>query len=152
MAESVVTILTYIYGREVAERLAGREIQVEYNKEGRIRRVYIDGRLAFVLRNNDGYLLPTLYGASFINRTVTISGEIAEFIEMGRNVPAKYIVENSAKLRANGEVAVVDPRGRVVAVGRLTYSVKELTLKRGYAVKVREALKSSSEKTQEPPQ
>ncbi|MEM1837648.1 MAG: pseudouridine synthase, partial [Pyrobaculum sp.] len=63
MAESVITILSYIYGGAVAERLLGRKIDVEYNKEGRIRRVYIDGKLAFVLRNNDGYLLPTLYGA-----------------------------------------------------------------------------------------
>ncbi|MEM1889185.1 MAG: PUA domain-containing protein [Pyrobaculum sp.] len=141
MAESVITILSYIYGRAVVERLLGRKIDVEYNKEGRIRRVYIDGKLAFVLRNNDGYLLPTLYGALFIDSKITVSEDAARFVEMGRNVPVKHIKGASGKLRANGEVAVVDLKGRVIAVGRLIYSVRELTLEKGYAVKVREAKK-----------
>ncbi|RFA97444.1 pseudouridine synthase [Pyrobaculum aerophilum] len=141
MALNTVQIIAYLYGREVAERLAGRKINIKYNKEGRIRYVYVDGELAFVMRNNDGYLLPTLYGATLLDRRVVISREAAEYVKQGRNVPAKYVIEAAPHARPNGEVAVVDPEGLIVAVGRLIYSKKEITLKRGYAIKVRESLK-----------
>lgn len=141
MSAQVVALLSYLYGRGVVEKIKGRSIEVEYNKQGRIRRVYIDGKLAFVLRNNDGYLLPTLYGALFIDKKVVVSEEVAEYIRQGRNVPAKYITKTAGGLRANGEVAVESPSGEVLAVGRLVYSVNELSLGRGYAVRVRESAK-----------
>jgi len=148
VSNAVLVQLSYLYGRGVVERLRGRKIEVEYNASGRIRRVYVDGRLAFVLRNNDGYLLPTLYGATFIDRYVVVGGEAAQYVQDGRNVPAKYITATSQDLRANGEVAVRDPSGRIIAVGRMVYSVREISLGRGYAVKVRESAKG----LKEPPQ
>jgi len=150
MATAVLNLLAYLYGLEVAERLRNRRIDVEYNKAGRIRRVYVDGKLAFVLRNNDGYLLPTLYGAMFINQRVVVAHEAVEYVKDGRNVPAKYIIQTQQEARPYGEVAVVDPQGSVIAVGRLIYNAKELTLKRGYAVKVRESLKETTEERREP--
>ena len=152
MALDALQIIAYLYGREVAERLKGRDVKIERNKAGRIRYVYVDGKLAFVLRNNDGYLLPTIYGAQFLDRRVAISGEVSEYIKQGRNVPAKYVRDVSRQARPNGEVAVTDPAGAVIAVGRLLYSRKELTLGRGYAVKVRESLKGASAQRTEPPQ
>lgn len=152
MALKAIQIIAYLYGREAAERLAGRKIEIKYNKEGRIRYVYIDGELAFVLRNNDGYLLPTLHGAMLIGRRVVISHEAVEYVKQGRNVPAKYILEVTQDSRPNGEVAVVDPGGNIIAVGRLIYSKKEITLRRGYAVKTRESLKDVKTELREPPQ
>ncbi|MGB9703948.1 MAG: PUA domain-containing protein [Pyrobaculum sp.] len=152
MALDALQIIAYLYGREVAERLRSRGIKIERNKAGRIRYVYVDGKLAFVLRNNDGYLLPTIYGAQFLDRGVVISGEVSEYIKQGRNVPAKYVRDVSGQARPNGEVAVTDPAGAVIAVGRLLYSRKELTLGRGYAVKVRESLKGATTLRTEPPQ
>lgn len=149
---AVLNIIAYIYGRGTAEKLKGRRVEVEYNKAGRVRRVFVDGRLAFVLRNNDGYLLPTLYGASFLENRVVVRGEAAEYVAGGRNVPAKYIADVSSGSRANGEVAVVDAEGRLIAVGRLVYSSRELSLGRGYAVRVREALKDvTGKEPREPP-
>ncbi|MEZ0320263.1 MAG: PUA domain-containing protein [Pyrobaculum sp.] len=148
MLAQVVTLLSYLYGREVVEKIAGRNIEVEYNKQGRIRKVYIDGKLAFVLRNNDGYLLPTLYGALFIDKKVIVSEEVAEYIRQGRNIPAKYVTKTVGGLRANGEVAVETPGGEVIAVGRLIYSINELSLGRGYAVRVRESAKQRREPLQ----
>jgi uncharacterized protein with predicted RNA binding PUA domain len=147
-----MNIIAYIYGRATAEKLRGRKIDVEYNKSGRIRRIYVDGKLAFVLRNNDGYLLPTLYGATFLERRVILDFEAVEYVKNGRNVPAKYVVTTSQEVRPYGEVAVVDPHGSVVAVGRLMYSTRELTLRRGYAVRVRESLKKATEAQKEPRQ
>jgi uncharacterized protein with predicted RNA binding PUA domain len=149
---TVINVIAYIYGRATAEKLRGRKIDVEYNKSGRIRRIYVDGKLAFVLRNNDGYLLPTLYGATFLERRVVLDLEAVEYVKNGRNVPAKYVVTTSQEVRPYGEVAVVDPRGSVVAVGRLMYSARELTLRRGYAVRVRESLKKATEAQKEPRQ
>jgi len=93
VATAVINIIAYLYGRPVAEKLRRRQIDVEYNKAGRIRRVYVDGKLAFVLRNNDGYLLPTLYGATFLERRLVLDPEAVEYVKEGRNVPAKYIVQ-----------------------------------------------------------
>jgi uncharacterized protein with predicted RNA binding PUA domain len=152
VATAVINIIAYLYGRPVAEKLSRRQIDVEYNKAGRIRRVYVDGKLAFVLRNNDGYLLPTLYGATFLERRVVLDPEAVEYVKEGRNVPAKYIVQAPQGARPYGEVAVVDPHGSVIAVGRLMYSARELTLKRGYAVRVRESLKKATESQKEPRQ
>jgi uncharacterized protein with predicted RNA binding PUA domain len=149
---TVLNVIAYIYGRATAEKLRGRKIDVEYNKSGRIRRIYVDGKLAFVLRNNDGYLLPTLYGATFLERRVILDFEAVEYVKNGRNVPAKYVVTTSQEVRPYGEVAVVDPHGSVVAVGRLMYSARELTLRRGYAVRVRESLKKATEAQKEPRQ
>ena len=147
-----MNVIAYIYGRATAEKLRGRKIDVEYNKSGRIRRIYVDGKLAFVLRNNDGYLLPTLYGATFLERRVILDFEAVEYVKNGRSVPAKYVVTTSQEVRPYGEVAVVDPHGSVVAVGRLMYSTRELTLRRGYAVRVRESLKKATEAQKEPRQ
>ncbi|MCC6031644.1 MAG: pseudouridine synthase [Pyrobaculum sp.] len=152
MTTTVMNVIAYIYGRATAEKLRGRKIDVEYNKSGRIRRIYVDGKLAFVLRNNDGYLLPTLYGATFLERRVILDFEAVEYVKNGRNVPAKYVVTTSQEVRPYGEVAVVDPHGSVVAVGRLMYSTRELTLRRGYAVRVRESLKKATEAQKEPRQ
>lgn len=152
MTTTVLNVIAYIYGRATAEKLRGRKIDVEYNKSGRIRRIYVDGKLAFVLRNNDGYLLPTLYGATFLERRVILDFEAVEYVKNGRNVPAKYVVTTSQEVRPYGEVAVVDPHGSVVAVGRLMYSARELTLRRGYAVRVRESLKKATEAQKEPRQ
>lgn len=152
MTTTVINVIAYIYGRATAEKLRGRKIDVEYNKSGRIRRIYVDGKLAFVLRNNDGYLLPTLYGATFLERRVILDFEAVEYVKNGRNVPAKYVVTTSQEVRPYGEVAVVDPHGSVVAVGRLMYSTRELTLRRGYAVRVRESLKKATEAQKEPRQ
>jgi len=150
VATAVINIIAYLYGRVVAEKLRKRQISIEYNKAGRIRRVYVDGKLAFVLRNNDGYLLPTLYGATFLERRVVLDPEAVEYVKEGRNVPAKYIVQVSQEARPYGEVAVIDPRGSVIAVGRLMYSARELTLRRGYAVRVRESPKKAKEPQKEP--
>lgn len=141
MTRQVLALLQYLYGRDIAKKLAGQNISVEYNKDGRIRRVYLDGKLAFVLRNNDGYLLPTINGAVYIERKVVVSRDVVEYIKMGRNVPAKYISSISQDARPYGEVAVVSPEGEILAVGRLMYSVREIGLRRGYAVKTREARK-----------
>jgi uncharacterized protein with predicted RNA binding PUA domain len=152
VATAVINIIAYLYGRPVAEKLRRRQIDVEYNKAGRVRRVYVDGKLAFVLRNNDGYLLPTLYGATFLERRLVVDPEAVGYVKEGRNVPAKYIVHAPQEARPYGEVAVIDPHGSVIAVGRLMYSARELTLKRGYAVRVRESLKKATESHKEPRQ
>ncbi len=133
---ALLNLLAYLYGRGAVEKITGR-LEVEYNKWGRMKNVYIDGKLAFVLRNNDGYLLPTAHGAVYMTRRVVISSEVVEYIRGGRNVPAKYVIDITPEARPNGEVAVVNPSGELVAVGRLIYSARELTLGRGYAVKVR---------------
>lgn len=140
-AESeALTVIAYLYGRETAEALRGRRMKVERNRDGRIKRVLVDGEVAFVLRNNDGYLLPTLHGARFLRtRVVLVSRAAALHARSGRNVPAKCVLGVPGDARPNCEVVVADPDGNIVAVGRLVYGIRELSLGRGYAIRVRRA-------------
>lgn len=133
----VVGLLSYLYGRRASEALEGRRVKVERNSAGRPRWIYVDGELAFVYRNNDGYLLPTLAGARYIGARLAVTGEAAAFAARGRNVPARHVTYVDPHVGPNWEVAVVGPDGSVVAVGRLVYSRRELALGRGYAVRTR---------------
>ncbi|MFN7105965.1 MAG: PUA domain-containing protein [Pyrobaculum sp.] len=143
MSDAVLNLLAYLYGRETVEKIGGK-VGVKYNKAGRVKYVYIDGKPAFVLRNNDGYLLPTTYGATFLSKKVVISQEVVRYVKEGRNVPAKYIIDITPHVRPYGEVAVFSPTGELVAVGRLLYSIRELSLGRGYAVRTRLVNKKTS--------
>lgn len=133
-------LVAYLYGRRAAEALEGRRIEVRRNSAGRPRWIYVDGELAFVYRNNDGYLLPTLAGARYVGAHVSVTREAAAFVARGRNVPARHVAYVDPRVGPNCEVAVAGPDGHLLAVGRLVYSRRELTLGRGYAVRTRQGV------------
>jgi uncharacterized protein with predicted RNA binding PUA domain len=134
--EQAYGILTYLYGKSNL-LINKNNIKVKLNNSKRIRYIYYNNEIVFTLRNNDGFLLPLFPAYKYIkNFNVYISSEIANYIKDGKSVPAKYILQLNKNLRANMEVFVA-ASGEVVAVGRLIYSVRELSLGRGYAVKPR---------------
>lgn len=134
--EQAYGILTYLYGKSNLF-INKNNIKVKFNKNKRIRYIYFNDEIIFTLRNNDGFLLPLFPAYKYIkNFNIYISSEIASYIKNGKSIPAKYILHLSKNLRANMEVFVAT-NDEVIAVGRLTYSIRELSLGRGYAVRPR---------------
>ncbi len=135
--EQAYGLLTYIYGYKNIN-LDKNKIIIKFNKTKRIKYIYYGGKPIFAFRNSDGYLLPLADGARHLRAPyVIVDSETAKFVAQGRSVPAKFIKEHSGDIRPNSEVLVIAEDGALVAIGRLIYSIRELTLARGYAVKPR---------------
>ena len=138
--EFVRGVLSYIYGRGVLSKLSG-ELRVDVSRTGGLRRIYLNGKLIFVVRANDGRPLPTLDGASLIDKVVIVRRDAAQFIKRGRNVMAKSVVDVRNAVPGD-EVVIYSEDGELLGVGRLVLSRDEaLSVGRGVAVKVRQHMK-----------
>jgi len=129
-------ILSYMYGRNILDKLSG-DLRVDISKTGGLRRIYLGDRLVFVVRANDGRALPTLDGASLIDKVVVVRRDAAPFIKQGRSVMAKFVVDVRNAVPGD-EVAIYSEDGELLGVGRLLLSREEvLSVDRGVVVKVR---------------
>jgi uncharacterized protein with predicted RNA binding PUA domain len=69
---------------------------------------------------------------------VVVVDEVVEFIEKGKNLFAKHVLEAGPGIKPGDEVIVRDIRGKVVAVGKAVLTSEEMKrFKKGQAVKVR---------------
>jgi uncharacterized protein with predicted RNA binding PUA domain len=69
---------------------------------------------------------------------VVILKDIVPFIQRGRNVFAKHVVDVDPNIRPGDEVIIVDPDDNLIAIGRAVLSAKEmLAFRSGVAVKTR---------------
>lgn len=138
-----LAIIRYEYGEGAAERLSRGDLSVEVNGVlNRVRQLYYDGKLAFSIRASDGYLLPTLLGAEFIDSYAVVKNDAVPFIMRGRNVPKSMVIK-VVNAKAGMDVAVRNEERRVVAVGRLVVSPDELEgLGRGFVIRIRQHLES----------
>mgnify|MGYP000206238631 CR=1 FL=1 len=139
-------IADYQFGPGSGDALFPDGVTITYSKNtGKIRHVYLDGVLLASLRPMDNLFTLTMAGAERLaanidepDFTVTVTDEAAEFVAQGRNVFAKHIVDAGDAIRPGDEVVVLDPDGRVLAVGRALLNREEmLAFDVGVAVKVR---------------
>jgi len=139
-------IADYQFGPGSGDALFPDGVTITYSKNTRkIRHVYLDGVLLASLRPMDNLFTLTMAGAERLaanidepDFTVTVTDEAAEFVAQGRNVFAKHIVDAGDAIRPGDEVVVLDPDGRVLAVGRALLNREEmLAFDVGVAVKVR---------------
>ncbi|WP_069808354.1 PUA domain-containing protein [Vulcanisaeta thermophila] len=139
VSEEVVRgLVMYLYGEEVWEKMKG-DLRVEFSgRSGALRRVYLNGKLIFILRASDGYLIPTIEGARLINKRVIVRGDAAKFIREGRSVITKSVI-NIINALPGEEVGVFSEDGELLGVGRLMLSMDEVSsLGRGVVVKMRQ--------------
>jgi uncharacterized protein with predicted RNA binding PUA domain len=139
------TMLDYVFGAGVSEALEGKEVSVECSKKtGRIKHIYVDGKLLATLRP-DGGLALTLHGARvllkskvFRENCVTVSEEAEEAARAGKSIFAKHIIKAGRRIRPSSEVVVLNKRGELLAVGKAVLSAKMMKVfECGVAVKVR---------------
>jgi len=139
----------YQFGKGAGNVLFPRRIALTHSrKTGKIRHIYLDGKLLATLRPRDGQLALTLEGArrllskrKSLPAYVTVKSEVSAFIKMGRNVFARHVTQANKKLRPEDEVIVLDEDRNLLAVGRAALSGEELkAFKFGVGVHVRRGI------------
>jgi len=158
----LIGIGNYQFGREVGAVLFKRNVLIECSrKTGRIRHIYMKGKLIATLRPKDGYLALTPAGASVIldgvkqaPNLVVVDSTVGEAIRGGGDVFAKHVVRADRSLRPGEEAIVIDEQGGLLGVGSAVLSGREMTsFKRGVAVNLRRGIDetgSESESVQTP--
>lgn len=146
LLRKVRCIADYQFGRGIGEKLFPNDVMLVLSKgTGRIRYVYLDGELLATLRPKDGYFSLTIKGAKRIfdaglhkQMMVRVQDEVSPFIEKGRNVFAKHVVEAAQNIRPGEEVIVLNQKNELLAVGKALLSGREMkAFKKGVAVLVR---------------
>lgn len=144
--EKIRKIADYQFGRGVGEGLFPENVEIVFSKRtGRIKYVYLDGKLLAALNPLTGLFTLTMEGARRVFEVmqpkrlwVQVSDKVAPFIKGGNDVFAKYVIDSDREIRPGEEVIVINERGDVIAVGKAILSGVEMkAFKRGVAVKVR---------------
>lgn len=138
-------MLDYEFGPGTSRALPKEGLKFVYSKRSdRLKQVFHDGRLFATIRPS-GVISPTHYGATalikskaYAENSVTVEQAAVEFVSEGRSVFCKFVKGVGKHVMPYGEVAVLDPAGRVIAVGSARMHGDFMgTFKAGVAVKVR---------------
>lgn len=144
--EKIRKIADYQFGKGVGEKLFPDNVELVFSKRtGKVKHIYLGKNLLATLNPLTGLFTLTMDGAKRIFEImqpkrlwVQIEQEVVPFVERGKDVFAKYIVDLDEEIRPGEEVIVIDGKGEIVAVGRALLSGVEMrAFKRGVAVKVR---------------
>jgi predicted RNA-binding protein (TIGR00451 family) len=139
-------IADYQLGKGAGEALIPHDAKITFSRTtGRIRHIYLKGKLLATLRPTDGMLSLTLNGAKrlnqearFVDMTVEVSKDAAPFIAKGKSVFAKHVIHASPQIRPREEAIVLNENIEVLAVGKAALTGREMrAFKRGIAVRVR---------------
>lgn len=141
-------MVDYLFGRGVSKALPKEGIRLVYSRRsGRVKLVFHGPKLFATVKPN-GAMALTLHGATilarrrpFLANCVTVNGEAAQFVRSGKSVFCKFVVKAGKRVGPKSEVAVLDPSGNVIGVGKAIMRGAFMPLfKSGVAVKVREGL------------
>lgn len=150
----VKAISDYQFGKPVTDVLFEniQNIHLERSRStDKIRYIFHNDNLMLTLRPNNGFLTLSLYSANIIIQNcvspkmrVIVLNEISEFIESGRNVFCKHVVDLDENLRPFDEVIVVNQNDKLLAIGRLKLPVSYVkSFTSGVAVNVRKGIYKS---------
>lgn len=138
-------MLDYEFGPGTSDVLPKTGLTFVYSKRSdRMKQVFHVDRLFATIRPN-GVISPTLYGASILinskayaENSVVVEKDAVPFVREGKSVFCKFVKSVGKHVLPAGEVAVLDPRGNVIAVGSSRLHgdyIREF--KHGVAVKTR---------------
>ena len=141
-------IADYQLGKGTGETLfPSKGLKLTHSKKtGRIRHIYLNGRLIATLRPKDGMLALTTHGGERLLKKlpihklpiVIVKSDVAQFVRDGKNLFCKHVVSASPEIRPGDEVLIIDEEHRLIAVGKAALGADEMkTFKTGVAVKVR---------------
>jgi conserved protein with predicted RNA binding PUA domain len=138
-------MLDYEFGVGTSRALPKTGLKFVYSKRSdRMKQVIHEGRLFATIRPN-GVISPTYHGATLLikskayaQNTVVVDQDAVRFVSDGRSVFCKFVKSVGRHVLPSGEVAVLDPAGRVIAVGSARVHGDFMKgFKAGVAVKVR---------------
>lgn len=138
-------IADYQFGHGAGALMFPDGTRIEYSKNtSRPRHIYIDDIMIANYRPTDALFTVTIAGAERLNTLpgftgyVVVIDDVLEFIEKGKNLFARHVVESGPGIRPDDEVIVRDTKGDVVAVGKAVLTSDEmLYFKTGLAVNIR---------------
>lgn len=139
-------MVDYAFGRGVSRSLPDEGVRLVYSrKSGRVKLVF-HGDKQFATIKPNGAMALSVYGArilaksrAFLANCVTVDGDAAQFVAEGKSVFCKFVTNAGTNVYPRGEVAVLDPKGRVIGVGMAVLNGRFMgQFKSGVAVKVRE--------------
>ncbi len=134
---------------ETLNKFIPSNIQIEISKKTKkIRFIYLEEKMWGMIRPHDGFFLFTPDSAKFLIKTtqypklrVVVLPEISEFIQAGRNVFAKHVVDCDPNLIPFSEIIVVDESDVPLALGKALLNREEmLAFNEGVAVRVRKSV------------
>jgi len=138
-------MLDYEFGVGTSRALPKSGLKFVYSKRSdRLKQVVHDDKLFATIRPN-GVIAPTYYGAcvlirskAYAQNSVVVDQAAVEFVKEGRSVFCKFVKQVGRHVLPSGEVAVLDPAGRVIAVGNARMHGDYMRqFKHGVAVKTR---------------
>jgi len=117
-------MLDYEFGVGTSRALPKTGLEFIYSKRSdRLKQVVHDDKLFATIRPN-GVIAPTYYGAcllikskAYAENSVVVEQGAVEFVSEGKSVFCKFVTRVGKHVLPSGEVAVLDPAGRVIAVG-----------------------------------
>jgi len=141
-------MLDYEFGPGTGRALPKTGLKFVYSKRSeRMKQVFHEDELFATIRPN-GLICPTVHGATMLMRSkaygqnsVVVEKDAVEFVREGRSVFCKFVRSVGKHVLPGGEVAVLDPKGNVIAVGSARLHGDYIRgFKAGVAVKVRGAI------------
>jgi len=147
----IKSILNYQYGDKIGDKILEdykEKIKVEISKKtNRIRRIYIEDKLFGTIEPTTGFIILSYFGGLIVKKylqypkyRVVISEEAASFVEKGKSVFCKFVIDIDQNILPNDVVLVVDKNDNLIATGVALLSAKEIKeFKRGVAVKIKDA-------------
>lgn len=148
--EKIREIANYQFGYGAGNALFPDSAIIEYSKNtGRIRHIFNGEKLLANYRPNDALFTLTIAGAEKLVRElpeikcrVMLLEDVKEFIEDGKNLFAKHVVDASQNIRPGDETIVVDKGNEVIGVGKAILTPEEMkAFSSGVAVKIRRGRK-----------
>lgn len=136
----------YQFGEEVGSKLFPDTVELSFSpKTGRVRHIYLDGKLLATLRPSDGLLAMAIEGARRLlsilpspRMRVVISSKYERLVARGKDVQAAWVECADPNVRPGDEVLVVNVRDKLLAIGKAVLPGEDVTtFKAGLAVKVR---------------
>ncbi len=140
------SVANYQFGKDVGKKLFPDRVKIVYSKRtGKIRHIYLDGKLLATLRPTNGLFSLTIKGAKRMMKNVKkqrlwvkVMAEAEPFIVKGKSVFAKHVVNSDNEIRPQEEVVVINEKNEVLAVGKALLTGMEMkAFRRGVAVRVR---------------
>ncbi len=143
--ERLRAMMDYQFGSGAGSLIPERVRIKNSRRTGRMRWVYLDGELIASLRASDNWIIPKKELALRLHERfpypllrVSVDDEAKPFVEEGRSVFCKFVLEIDDNLRCMDEVLVVDTDDNLIRVGTLHLSPGEVRdYGRGMAVRVR---------------
>ncbi len=143
------SIADFQFGYGAGEVLFPDDTRIEYSRNtNRPRHIFLDDVMLANYRPTDAMFTITIAGAERLNTLsgfdgyVVVLDDVLEFIEDGKNLFAKHVIEAGPGIRPDDEVIIRDSSGLVAAVGKAVLTSEEMMcFKNGQAVNVRRGRK-----------